>query len=158
MDIDSEKQLLSFFKKYQYVLLVLLIGIFLMLLPQKTEEQTKVQPEKNVLLNLEEELSVILSKIDGVGKTEVLLTEASGSNTVYQMDGSQNQGYSDTVIIVDENRKETGLVKQIIPPVYKGALVVCQGADSAGVRLAVVDAVKSVTGLSSDCISVLKMK
>jgi len=36
--------------------------------------------------------------------------------------------------------------------------VVCQGADRAGVRLAVVDAVKSVTGLSSDRITVLKMK
>jgi stage III sporulation protein AG len=104
------------------------------------------------------QLAAILGQISGVGRVEVLLTEAAGADTVYQVDTRQNQANADTVIITDRNREETGLVKQIFPPVYRGAVVVCQGADSAGVRLNVVDAVKSVTGLSSDCITVLKMK
>jgi len=36
--------------------------------------------------------------------------------------------------------------------------VVCQGADDPAVRLAVSQAVSSVTGISTDRISVLKMK
>lgn len=160
MDMESGKeQIIRSVKKYQYVLWVVLLGIFLMLLPQKQESPGREIPaETEAAITLEEELSAMLSKISGVGKAEVLLTELSGSSTIYQTDTTQNQGNSDTVIVMDRNREEQGLVKQVLPPVYKGALVVCQGADSASVRLSVVDAVKSVTGLSSDCITVLKMK
>ena len=160
MDMESGKeQIIRSVKKYQYVLWAVLLGVFLMLLPQKKEEpEREIPAQTEAALTLEEELSVILSKISGVGKAEVLLTELSGSSTIYQTDTTQNQGNSDTVIVMDRNREEQGLVKQVLPPVYKGALVVCQGADSASVRLSVVDAVKSVTGLSSDCITVLKMK
>ena len=160
MDMESGKQqFVTAIKKYQYVLLVVLIGVFLMLLPQKTDPE-KIQSPQEIPAapDLESELAAILTHISGVGKAEVLLTEASGSNTIYQMDTGQNQSNLDTVVIMDGNREEAGLVKQILPPVYRGAIVVCQGADSAGVRLSVVEAVKSVTGLSSDCITVLKMK
>lgn len=158
MDMESGKQqFITLLKKYQYVVLLILIGAILMLLPQKTEELPQnVSYEINEIPDLEIELSAILSKISGVGEADVLLTEAFGSDTIYQMDSAQNN--SDTVIIMDRNREETGLVKQILPPVYQGAVIVCQGADSATVRLSVVAAVKSVTGLSSDCITVLKMK
>ena len=160
MDMESGKQqFIAFVKKYQYIFLVVLAGVFLMLLPENTEEpQMEIAPEVSDHPDLEEELSLILSHISGVGKAEVLLTEASGSDTIYQMDEGQNQSNLDTVIITGENRVETGLVKQVISPVYKGAVIVCQGADSASVRLSVLEAVKSVTGLSSDCITVLKMK
>ena len=40
----------------------------------------------------------------------------------------------------------------------KGAVVVCDGADSAVVRLEVTDAVMAYTGLGGDKISVMKMK
>jgi len=156
--VSGKQQLINDKKKYQYVFIILLIGISLMLLPQKEEPPTILPSEENDLPDLEVELSAILSQIAGVGKAEVLLTETSGSNTIYQTDAAQNQSKLDTVIITDRNREETGLVKQVLPPVYRGALIVCQGADSAGVRLSVVEAVKSVTGLSSDCITVLKMK
>ena len=160
MDMESGKQqFITVIKKYQYVLFVVLLGVFLMMIPQKAKEsQPTAQTEQTMEPDLQKKLSTILSQISGVGKVEVLLTEAIGSDTIYQMDTRQNLGDADTVIVMDRNREETGLVKQILPPVYRGAVVVCQGADSASVRLSVVDAVKSVTGLSSDCITVLKMK
>lgn len=160
MDLESGKQqFLTFVKKYQYVPLVVLVGILFMLIPQNPKQpQTVIPAAETGKPALEEQLTVILRQISGVGKVEVLLTEEIGTDTVYQVDIRQNQGNTDTVILTDRNREETGLVKQILAPVYRGAVVVCQGADSAGVRLAVVDAVKSVTGLSSDRITVLKMK
>jgi len=160
MDMESGKQqFITLLKKYQYVLLVVLAGVFLMLLPQNPPESpVEIPVEQSDFSDLETELAEILSRISGVGKAEVLLTEASGSNTIYQMDTRQNQSNLDTVVVLDGNREETGLVKQVLPPVYKGALIVCQGADSASVRLCVVEAVRSVTGLPSDCITVLKMK
>ena len=157
MDMESGKQLIQFLKKYRSLMWVVLLGIFLMLLPGKTEENREpAQTEQTAPADLEAELSGILSRIQGVGRAEVLLTEASGRHVIYQTD--QNQTNLDTVILRDTERQESGLVKQILPPVYKGALVVCQGGDSPVVRLQVVEAVKSVTGLASDCITVLKMK
>ena len=41
---------------------------------------------------------------------------------------------------------------------HEGAVVVCQGANSAKVRLEVTNALASYTGLRSDKISVMKMK
>ena len=160
MDMESGKQrFIASVKKNKYILWIILAGIFLMLIPQNTEPlHTEIVPEETVLSDLEAELSAILNLISGVGKVNVLLTEATGSSTVYQTDTGQYQSSQDTVIIQNGNREESGLIKQILPPVYKGALVVCQGADDPGVRLSVVEAVKSVTGLSSDCIAVLKMK
>ena len=58
----------------------------------------------------------------------------------------------------DSDRNETGLVHQINPPVYLGAVVLAQGADNPVVKLSIVEAVSKVTGLGADKISVLKMQ
>ena len=160
MDLGSgKKQLLTYLKKYQYLLIVFVAGLMLMLFPEnKTDHPETVITESAAEVDMEEKLCDILSQISGVGKVDVLLTEAYGSETVFQTDISQSASNSDTVILTDSSRSQSGLVKQVIPPSYKGAVVVCKGADSAVVRLAVVDAVMRATGLSADCITVLKMK
>ena len=160
MDLESGKRrFITYIKKFQYFMIILAVGVLVMLIPAgKTEQEEPIVPEIPIESDLEEALEEILSQISGVGKTDVLLTEFSGSETIYQSDGGHNLSGSDTVILTDSNRSQYGLVRQILPPVYKGAIVVCKGADSASVRLAVVNAVMRATGLSSDCISVLKMK
>ena len=65
---------------------------------------------------------------------------------------------SNTVTITDSERSQSGLVKQVNPPTYLGAVVICQGADDPEVRLSVVNAVSKATGLGANKISVLKMK
>mgnify|MGYP003293751885 CR=1 FL=1 len=103
-------------------------------------------------------LEEILKEISGAGKVRLLLTEEAGSENIYQTDEGAEQSHLDTVIVMNSQREELGLIRQVIAPRYRGAVVVCQGGDRAEVRLAVVNAVKSVTGLSSDRITVLKMK
>lgn len=154
-----------FLRKYRYVLLILLVGIVLMCLPGGEEpEQERVSQEQTAQMSAapdpEERLRQILSQIEGAGKVEVLLTPMSGEETVYQTDEdlSTNGDRTETVIITDAQRAQQGLVKQVNPPVYMGAVVVCQGADRATVRLAIVEAVANATGLGADKISVLKMK
>ena len=89
-----------------------------------------------------------------------MLSIREGEETVYQTDEDRSNEdiRRDTVLVTASGREETGLIRQITPPVYRGALVLCQGADNATVRLALVEAVMSITGLTSDCITVLKMK
>ncbi|MDY6181396.1 MAG: hypothetical protein SPI15_11205 [Candidatus Faecousia sp.] len=152
-------------KEYRYVLLVLFLGIVLMLLPQSkaAEEGDKETPVPETVAeeSLQEQLEQLLSIVQGAGKVRVLLTEAAGERVIYQTDGeenSQNTRRTDTVILSDSGRAESGLVQQILPPTYQGAVILCQGADSAAVRLALIEAVSNATGLTSDRISVLKMK
>ena len=140
-------------KKYRLVLLAALLGILLLCLPTGTQKGEPAQ-EIQETETLEERLEQILSRIQGAGTVSVMLTEAAGEEVIYQTDGEG----SDTVLITDENRSQQGLVRTREPPVYRGAVVVCRGADSPAVRLAIVEAVSNVTGLGSDRISVLKMK
>ena len=119
-------------------------------------QENSVPQEKT----LQEELEQILSKIKGAGKVQVLLTEFRGTETVFQedTDRADTSDRSDTVILTGSDREEEGLIRQINPPVYLGALIVCQGGDDPSVKLAIVEAVMRLTGLRSTEISVLKMK
>lgn len=150
-------------QKYKWAGLVVGIGIALLLIPSPSDdENSPVIPEENGnILSVEESLEEVLAQIQGAGRVKVMLTEAVGKETIYQNDTSGSEsdgGKRDTVIISDAQRNELGLVRQINPPVYLGAVVVCQGADSPAVRLALVEAVSTVTGLTTDKITVLKMK
>ena len=139
--------------KYRYVLLVALAGLALMLFPTGAEN---VEPAPTVAeeVSLESRLESILSRIDGAGEVKVLLTEDRGGEVFYQTEGEDGK----TVLISGSDRSESGLVRTTEHPSYRGAVVVCRGADSAGVRLAVVEAVANATGLGTDRITVLKMK
>lgn len=168
MDIKAVTgKLPEFFKKYRYALLVLVIGIVLMLLPGKSEQQSTpdgaTAPVVTDSGSVGEELEQILSQISGAGRVKVMLTVARGEETVYQTNEetstSENSASTqiDTVTVTDADRNETGLIRQVNPQSYLGAIVLCQGAESASVRLAIMDAVSKVTGLGADHICVLKM-
>jgi len=149
--------------KYKYALLVLALGLGLMLLPEKEEPQT-VEPVPTQDITMQEHLQKILSQIEGAGQVEVLLSEAQGSRTLYQMDvqidsdGNSTATDERTVVVTDAEHNEKGLIMRTDPPVYLGAVVVCKGADRAEVRLAIVEAVCCATGLGANQISVVKMK
>jgi len=149
--------------KYRYAACILLVGIVLMLLPSADIVQIQeTEPVSNDTPDLSDEarLSNMLSKIQGAGRVEVMLSHASGAETRYHTD-SEHKTDSDretTVIVTDGERNETALVTRVDPPEYQGAIVLCQGVDSAAVRLAIVDAVSKYTGLGADQIAVLKMK
>lgn len=165
MDTTTPKQRINaLFGKYKYPVLVVLVGLGLMLLPGKKEpaiSQTTVQTVP--VQSLEERLEQILSQIEGAGCVRVLLTEDAGKETLYQTDiqsdsddvGSRRT--DDTVLVEDESRNKTGLIRQTLEPKYRGAVVLCQGASRPDVRLAIVEAVRCVTGLGADRISVQSM-
>lgn len=158
--INLKEKAIPFIKKYRYVLLILALGLILMCLPERAE---KTDPGDSVMAvetipDMEQRLEAILSQIQGAGKVKVLLTESTGERTVYQTDAGSDGTSRDTVIITDTERAQQGLVSQINPPVYQGAVIVCQGGDDPAVRLAIVEAVSDATGLGADRITVLKMK
>lgn len=155
-------------KKYKFILLIIVVGLFLMMIPGGNDEEADTNSEKSdetiQSQSLEEELAEILYHIEGAGKVKVMLTIAQGEEIVYQTndtlssDSEATKEDTDTVTVTDSNRNQNGLIRQTNPPVYLGAIIVCQGADDPIVKLAITDAVAKITGLKTNQISVLKMK
>ena len=164
MDRSTLKQTLQLvIRRYRYAVLILLAGLGLMLIPSGKPVQ-QAPGSQAVSPGLEAELAGILSKMEGAGRVEVLLTEKTGAQIHYQTDRRTDTGESggseqlDTVLLEEADRSRSGLIQRKDPPQYLGALIVCQGGGDPQVRLRVVRAVRCVTGLRSDQIQVVKMK
>ena len=164
MKMEKLQQWLVKLKKYKYAALIMILGIVLMSVPvsgKKQKQVVKQNTEEKV--SLEMKIEQILSQVEGVGKVSVLLTEDIQEQYTYQENvyvsstEEETETKSETVICTGPDEEEP-IVVQIALPVYRGALVVCQGADKASVRLNVIQAVSGLTGLSSDKVTVIKMK
>lgn len=159
-------KIIYIWNRYRYALFVLVLGIIFMLMPGKKESNDIIREEnENNSVSAESEtesrLQDILAQIEGVGKVEVMLTCLSGEEILYQTDGtntSTDVGRCQTVILSRGDRSQFGLVRQVNAPVFLGAIVVCQGGGKAAVQMAVTEAVSKATGLSTNHITVLKMK
>lgn len=165
LQYDFPARILEKLKPYRYPILILAIGVGLMLLPDGHKSNTD-QPEAPVIRqesDLEEKLESLLCQMDGVGQVKVLLTIDTGSTITYQEDlqqfeeGDRKEQEVKTVL-VSENGDDVPIVVKTKYPTYKGAVVVCEGADHPSVKLNIVQAVSSLTGLGSDKITVVKMK
>lgn len=151
-------------KKYKFVLLVVLVGIILMLLPvssqtKETEENKSQIPQESFdLAAMEQRMEEVLGKIDGVGKLRLMLTLQSGTRLTLAEDTQRDQDRTqrETVTLNRGSGNQEIVITNRFYPIYQGAVVVCQGADSSAVRLAITETVQALTGLPSDRIRVAK--
>ena len=164
---DRKNAVNAFLKKFRWAFVVLLMGLIFMGFPENSTnadtEPAGMEPVSKER-TLQEELEGLLSQLDGAGKVRVLLSMESGTRTHYQTDMEQSKTQdsqdkrSETVVITGSERNEVGLIQQIDQPVYRGAVILCQGGSDPGVKFAIVDAVSTATGLTADKIAVWKMK
>lgn len=93
-----------------------------------------------------------------------MLTLSSSEQAVYQTDSRTVTSSGSTTQETETVFRQTGgsekepAVQSVVYPRYQGALVICDGAGRASVRLAIIQAVSSLTGLGSNKIAVVKMK
>lgn len=161
----NKRKLAEWIKKYKLSILILLIGFILMVLPLNIQSDNKGTVQETIKeQKLEQKLSDALSQMSGAGKVKVILTMSAGEEVIYQTNEDTNENDSsiqkkiDTVTITDSSRNQAGLVRQINPERYEGAIVLCQGADDPRICLLIVEAISKATGLGANKISVLKMK
>ena len=112
----------SFIKQNKYVLVIAVIGIFLLLPEMENQDETVAYKAEVPTLSTEQQLSQLLSTMDGAGKVKVLLTLAEGEEILYQTDVSESFSNNEsdrevsTVIISGSDRSETGLICKVTPP------------------------------------------
>lgn len=114
--------------------------------------------QKEYRLALEQELSGLLSKMDGVGKVEVMITlENSGQKQLDKnVESSDNSYSSETVIYENDDREAPYIVDSYMPNVA-GVVVVAQGGENPVVASRILDAVQSLFGLEAHKITIVKM-
>ena len=164
------QRLLECMGKYKYVFLVLAVGIFLLILPERTQQEemtiTAAQATaSNFDLNqMERELECALSQIDGAGDVTVVLTLRSSSRRILAQDTQTDQRETSmetdksTVVISRGSGVQDAVLLQEIYPSFQGAFVVCPGGDDPVIRLKLSEAVSALTGLTLDKISICKGK
>ena len=149
----------------------------------KTEEKSTYIETTEVTANnetkkyeLEEKLEKILTTIKGVGDVNVFINYSESSSSVPLYDestttsttteGDSSGGTRNTV--ETENQKEVvfteksgtkdPIIQKTIMPLIEGAIVTAKGANDAGVKTNIINAVQAATGLSIDRIQVFEMK
>ena len=181
---ESASKLGKTLGKFKYPILILVLGLVLLAIPtgtfekKQSESPVSADPAQSVaeesnradetLVDLETELEELLSQVEGAGAVHVMLRYAASPRTVYQTDSTQEirTGTEEketvteirTVLASGGSSKEEPVVVQVMSATFQGAVVVAQGADNARVKLDLVSAVSSLTGLGTDKITVIKMK
>lgn len=162
--------ILSALGKYRYAALALALGLVLLLWPQGEQSDVSAAPDSSEAesfdrLALQREMEQLLSAVEGAGKLSLMLTVASGSELELAEDETlEYSGSRSAPENYERTRKtltlgsgtQSVVVTRSVYPAFVGAVVVCEGADSAAVRLALTQAVATLTGLPSDCITVIR--
>lgn len=106
--------------------------------------------------SLETRLQALLEEIEGAGKCCVMVTLESGEETIYAMDTQQGGQTSQQHVLVDGPQGKYALAEMVYSPAVQGVAVVCRGADDVRVRAQITEAVRVLTGVTANRISIAK--
>lgn len=168
---DSFKNLIEKFtcdKKRLFIIVAGIVGVLLLVVSEfipESEEDVEITENDDEISftsyekDIEERLKNLIESIDGAGKVQVMVTIESGDEKVYATESKKTENNEEkSYVLVDIEGSDSGLLLKIAQPEIRGVAIVCQGADSPTVRNAVVGAVTSVLGISSNRVNVSKMK
>ncbi len=166
--------LFRLWQKYKYFIAVIAVGAALLVLSapsaaDKTEETETAPSESFDLPSFQSAVAESLSKIDGAGRVEVMLSLEAGEESVYaedvnrssQTSGSEqiSESYQSAMsILSDGSYGESPVLIKNKYPTFRGAVVLCDGANNDTVRLEITQALQALCGISSDHISISKMR
>lgn len=174
--------------KKDQILILLLAGVLLLVISIPVDEdasgapetentpQSETVPAASKTSELEQRLEAILSNVEGIGRTRVMLTLKSDGRKIVEKDveqsdrteenseenqNSQTNEHSsneNTVLQRDAVGNETPYITEELEPEIEGVLVVAQGADNAQTVSEITDAVMALFGVEAHKIKVMKME
>ncbi|MDR0404641.1 MAG: hypothetical protein LBH37_02475 [Oscillospiraceae bacterium] len=138
----------------------------------KTTQCTTEEYVKQMQSNLE----TLVSKIEGAGEAQVMVTLENGSETVYAKEEKKNKECSEDkapdnksskvqqsddlqvkyITMRDSDGTEKALMLKQMEPTIKGVVVVCRGGNKKEVRVKVVEAVKTALDITEKRVCVIR--
>ncbi len=170
--------------KKDQLFILLLCGILFVVIFLPTDSDTESQQEETDPVLMEEQitdarekrLQEVLSQVEGVGKTEVMITYYSSGEKIVEKDipvtdrtasDSDGQGGSsstsereaseETVYERGSDGSETPYVIKVTEPEIAGVLIVAEGGDNAVIVKNITEAVVALFGVEAHKIKVMKM-
>ena len=110
-------------------------------------------PDNENLTAVRERILPVLKKYRAV-----LAVSVYAVNTRQTSGSDSRSRESDVSVVSNGSCGETPVTVKRVLPVFRGAVVLCDGADDASVRLSVTQAVSTVCGIGADKVTVLKMQ
>ncbi len=162
----SEKTKLD--KKAVVIILAGIVGVVMLviseLVPQNEPAEAEPQPQaqtgyETYAEDTEKRLEEMISSIQGAGKTKVMITLECLDENVYAVEEKSNDSsYENSVVIVENDDGENGILLKVTQPKIRGVAVVCAGGASPTVRQSIIDTLTAVLDVSSARISIATMK
>ncbi len=167
-------------KNLMIIVILGIVGIVLIagseLFPSKESKNVSAKTEEitvsQYINTLEEKTKKMLMSVDGAGKCKIMITAESSALKQYATDdydsydiqssGNQNkeknEKQSEIVMVEEQNGRNQALVTNVLEPQIRGVLVVCEGADNPNVKEDIILSIKTLLGISSNKICVVKSK
>lgn len=172
-------------KKIQYLAILLIVIVILAIYfassgkpttePTMMNDTTQAAVQSTVGYDsIEEKLKATLSRIEGAGEVEVMITYESSAEIVPAISvdtqtstttDTRDSGSSSTntenrqsqVVTVGGGSEASALVLREDSPVVKGVIVVAKGADNIAVKLNLLNAVQTILNVGPHQVDVYKM-
>ncbi len=172
--------------KKEQVLILLLAGVLLLVISIPTEQDAGAGETENTIQEtvqektdreiLEERLTKAISQVEGVGKTEVMITLKSDGRRIVEKDTERSEGRDEsgqegtasvnttaeeresTVYASDGQGGEVPYVTETLEPEIAGVLIVAQGGGDMALVQEITEAVMALFGVEAHKIKVMKME
>lgn len=166
-------------KRARWIVILGAAGILLIFFSSIFGGREKAQPAETggettaaaYAASIRDELSEMIAKISGAGKTEVMVTLQNDGETLYakeeqtERDSVQSAGKSiseresrdEAYVMVDGTDGRSALVRTRMEPVIKGVVVVCEGGDDPVTVSRIMDAVTTALAISSAKVCITKL-
>lgn len=153
--------------------ILILCGVFLMVLSWDGGEKESVvtsaseEGEEDTTSTLddykqarEEELRLLLQKVEGVGAVEVMITlKASNEKVTLKDNTSKGENNEEkTVLVENQERNSSPYIIQEREPEIEGIVIVCEGGYDSVIKREITEAVGALFSIESHKIKVMKSK
>lgn len=170
--IQNKMKQLNFDKKTVVILIVGFIGIVLLFFSEiffqedDVEEIETYNTDEEYCVYLENKIQSYIEKIDGAGKTEVIITLSETTEYIYATDDKdvrKNNSNSDDAtiekdyVIIENNNNDVGLLIKTIEPKVRGVAVSCEGGDNTKVQQQIFSTIEALLDISTSNISISKL-
>jgi stage III sporulation protein AG len=176
--LGSSKKLIENLVIFLILVIILMIVMNTLFFENKNNDIESFQVaktiEKSQIDDLESKLKNILSKIDGVGNVEVMISYLSGAEEVPMFNMTEGttvtnekdtnggerkieqKDYEKTIVFKEEGSTKTPVIQKNIMPEVTGVIVVADGAKNIAVKDNLIKAVEATVNIPSHRIQVFQ--
>ena len=141
-------------KKYWFIPVMILLGVFLMTQKLSQPEAVTVsndQSKDQFIIETESRVEEMLKNVEGAGNCRVTITLASSGRKEYvREDGN-------VLVVTDKDGNESVVISKESAPEIAGVMVASKGAGSLAVRNSIIESVSTVLGIGTNKICVVLM-